>query len=299
LNTVSVFIPGLLIVLRFSMKNYQLLLLLLVLGFSGCKKSLNDQFLVPKRQYDLSVEGGFNTRITTQSIRLSKPALSPDQDPTPISKAVISINDGRSGVGGKSDILFKESTVKGVYTGTAINEPNYNGAYTLTIKYNDKLYTAVDTLRQVVNIVDDFLPLSTKIAADGKYNGTIPKHTFGYLNPNKWMISYSDIPLWNPGKFDQSKYYSYTHVLGSPNSLYPLNNLKRTFTPGKDDYITIYKLSLSERYAKYLYDVFMETDWSGLFSSVPVNATGNISGNVQGYFYAIDVDARRYKASEL
>lgn len=113
------------------------------------------------------------------------------------------------------------------------------------------------------------------------------------------MISYQDIPLWNPGKFDQSKFYSYTHYLGSPNSLYPLNNLKRTFVLGKDDYITIYKISLSERYAKYLYDVFMETDGSGLFSAVPVNAIGNLSGNAQGYFYAVDVDARRYKASEL
>jgi hypothetical protein len=293
LNTVSVFIHGSLTVLRFSMRSNLLLMLFLVLSFSGCKKSLDDRFLVPKRQYDLSVEGGFNTRDTIQSIRLSKPAMSPDQNPTPISAAVVSINDG------KSDILFKESSVKGVYTGIAKNEPNYNGAYILTVKYNNKSYTAVDTLRQVVNIVDDFLPLSTKITADGKYAGTIPKHTFGYLNSNKWMISYLDIPLWSARKFDQSKYYSYTHVLGSPNSLYPLNNLKRIFTLGKDDYITIFKLSLSERYAKYLYDVFMETDWSGLFSSVPVNATGNISGNVQGYFYAIDVDARRYKASAL
>ena len=293
MNTVSAFTHGSLTVLRFSMRNYLLLLLFLVLSFSGCKKSLDDRFLVPKRQYDLSVEGGFNTRDTTQSIRLSKPAMSPDQNPTPISGAVVSINDG------KFDILFKESSVKGIYTGTNKNEPNYNGAYTLTIKYNNKSYTAVDTLRQVVNIVDDFLPLSTKMVTDGKYSGTIPKHTFGYLNPNKWMISYLDIPLWSARKFDQSKYYSYTHGLGSPNSLYPLNNLKRTFTLGKDDYITIFKLSLSERYAKYLYDVFMETDWSGLFSSIPVNATGNISGNVQGYFYAIDVDARRYKASAL
>lgn len=293
MNTVSVFIHGSLTVLRFSMKNYLLLMVLLILGFSGCKKSLDDRFLTPKRQYDLSVEGGFNTRITTQSIRLSKPAMSPGQNPTPISKAIVRINDG------KSDIIFNESSVKGVYTGTAVNEPNYNGAYTLTIEYNNKSYTAVDTLRQVVNIVDDFLPLSTKMTADGKYSGTIPKHTFGYLNPNKWMISYLDLPVWNPGKFDQSKYYSYTHFLGSPNSLYPLNNLKRTFILNKEDYITIVKLSLSERYAKYLYDVFMETDWSGLFSSVPVNATGNISGNVQGYFYAIDVDTRRYKASAL
>jgi len=287
------FIRGLLTVSRSSMKRRFLIGIMLLIGLNGCKKSLDDQFLVPKQQYDLSVEGGFNTRTVTQYIRLSKPALSANVDPVPISKALVSINDG------KSDLVFKESSTAGVYTATNRNEPNYNGAYTMKIIYNNKTYTAVDTLRQVVNIVDDFLPLSTKILPNGAYSGTIPKHTFGYLNPNKWMISYQDIPLWNPGKFDQSKYYSYTHFLGSPNSLYPLNNLKRTFLLGKDEFITIYKISLSERYAKYLYDIFMETDWSGLFSNVPVNAMGNITGNAQGYFYAIDVDARKYKVSEF
>lgn len=290
---VSAFTHGLLTVLRFSMKNYCLFMLLLLLCSGGCKKSLDGRFLDPKRQYDLSVEGGFNTRVSTQYIRLSKPALSPEEDPTPISKAQVIMNDG------KSNILFTESATKGIYTGVAKNEPNYNGAYTLTIKIADKSYTAVDTLRQVVNIVDDFLPLSMKTNPDGTYNGTIPKHTFGYLNPNKWMICYQEIPLWNAGKFDQSKYYSYTHSLGSPNSLYPLNNLKRTFTLNKNENIRIFKISLSERYAKYLYDAFMETDWSGLFSNVPVNATGNISGNAQGYFYAIDVDLRTYTAGAL
>jgi len=260
----------------------------------GCKKSqINEDFLNPRKVYDLSVEGGFNTRTIAQYIRLTKPALYLDSLPSPIRKASVVINDGRA------DMILKETSVPGVYSGNSRNEANYNGAYTLTIKYNNKTYTAVDTLRQVVNIVDDFLPLSMKLQPDGRYAGSIPKHTFGYLNANKWMISYLDLPVWLPNKFEQSQYYSYTHALGSPNSLYPLNNLRRTFSLGKDDYIYIYKLSLSERYSRYLYAVFMETDWNGLFSGVPVNVDGNITGNAQGYFSAIDVDFRRYKASEL
>ncbi|WP_316822176.1 hypothetical protein [Pedobacter gandavensis] len=272
---------------------HYIIAVLVLLLFSSCKKTLDDRFLNPKRQYDLSVEGGFNTRSTTQYIRLSKPALSAEEEPKPISKAVVTVNDG------KSDMIFKESATPGVYTTSNRNGPNFNAAYTLKVVYDGQTYTAVDTLRQVVNIVDDFLPLSTTSLGNGVYRLTIPKHTFGYLNPNKWLISYKNIPIWNPGKFDQSKYYSYTHFLGSPNSLYPLNNLKRTYDLGKDDEIIIMKLSLSERYAKYLYDVFMETDWSGLFSAVPVNAVGNVTGNAQGYFYAIDVVDGKYKASEL
>lgn len=272
-----------------------LAVMLCLLGFAGCtKSSMDDSFLKPRRVYDLAVEGGINTLARAQYIRLTKPALHPDSIPKPIAKASVVVNDG------KTDIVFRETTTPGVYTGARENDPNYNMAYTLTIKYGGKTYTAVDTLRQVVNIVDDFLPLSARQHLETKtVDGTIPKHTFGYLNPNKWFIAYQDIPLWNPAKFDQTKYYSYTHILGSPNSLYPLNNLKRTFTLGQDDFITIYKISLSENYARYLYSVFMETDWSGLFSSVPVNVEGNISGNAQGYFSVSDVDVRRYRAKEL
>ncbi|MGY0040776.1 hypothetical protein [Pedobacter sp. NJ-S-72] len=154
-----------------------------------------------------------------------------------------------------------------------------------------------------MNIADDFLPFKIKKNESGVYEGTIPKHTFGYLNPNKWWISYPGVPAWNPSRFDvtetQSLYFSYTHFLGSPNSLYPLNNLKRTFSLKGNDEITIYKFSLSKEYAKYLYGVFLETDWNGLFSSVPVNVNGNISGNAQGYFYVSDIDFQKYKVNVL
>jgi hypothetical protein len=270
-----------------------LLLIACVLLFSACKKGIlsKDQFLTPVKQYEISVEGGINTLDPLQYIRLSIPSLHPNELPIPIRKASVVVNDGRS------NLIFKE-TSPGIYRGTSINDANYNKAYTLTIIYNDKKYTAVDTLRQVVNIVDDFLPLSTTIEQD-VVKGLIPKHTFGYLNPNKWLIAYADIPLWDPSKFDQTQYYSYTHLLGSPNSLYPLNKLKRAFSISKDANITIYKISLSENYAKYLYAVFMETDWNGLFSGVPVNVDGNVSGNAQGYFSVSDIDVRRYKASDL
>lgn len=265
-----------------------------LMQFSCVKQSFeNNTFNKPKRIYDIAVEGGINTLLPVQYIRLTKPSLLPDSLPVPIRKAVVVVNDS------KTDIVFKETATAGVYMGTNRNDPNYNKAYQLTIKHDGKTYTATDTLRQVVNIVDDFLPLSTRASSGNAVQGTIPKHTFGYINPNKWFIAYLDIPLWNPSRFDQTKYYSYTHLLGSPNSLYPLNNLKRDFVLGADDYVTIFKISLSERYASYLYSVFMETDWSGLFSSVPVNVNGNISGNAQGYFSVNDVDIRRYRAKEL
>ena len=290
-----VFILGLLIISDSDMKIFWSIwcFLFVITMMTGCEKTgLDEPFPPPTKVYDLSLEGGINTLYPNQYIRLTKPAVNASAEATPIVKASVVVNDGRS------NIVFKE-TSPGLYMGVTSADPNYNAAYTLTIKYNNEVYTAVDTLRQVVNIIDDFLPLSAKNGVNGLIEGVIPKHTFGYLNANKWFISYQDIPGWNPGKFDQSKYYSYTHLLGSPNSLYPLNTLKRNFSLGGDDVISIFKISLSDGYAKYLYAVFMETDWSGLFSGVPVNAKGNLSGNAQGYFSAVDVDLRRYRAKAL
>ena len=297
----SEYTHGLLIVLSFDMKKvcYHMILLILTTSLFACKKtSLDHTFMKPGLVYDLTVEGGINTLGNNQYIRLTKPSTDPATEPSPISKASVVVNDGRA------DIVFKESS-PGIYVGVTKGDPNYNEAYKLTIKYNNVVYTAVDTLRQVVNIVDDFLPLSTKSPTDSTVTVTIPKHTFGYLNANKWFITYRDLkttsspPPWSPSKFDQSAYYSYTHLLGSPNSLYPLNNLKRDFTIRQTDLVIIYKMSLSDAYAKYLYAVFMETDWSGLFSGVPVNAKGNVSGNAQGYFHAMDVVLSSYRAKEL
>ncbi|WP_090559556.1 hypothetical protein [Pedobacter hartonius] len=269
--------------------------LCILAAFAGaCKKSNEEiEFRAPGKIYDITVEGGINTFYRDQYIRLTKPALNPDSLPAAIRNAVVTVNDGRA------DLVFKETAEAGVYSAANTRSPNYNQAYRLTIVYKGKTYTAVDTLRQVVNINDDYLPLAVSKTADAQYNGTIPKHTFGYLNPNKWWICYGAIPKWDPSKFMLTQYYNYTHFLGSPNSLYPLTNLKRNFTLGAEDVVTIFKISISEGYAKYLYGVFLETDWNGLFSSVPVNVNGNISGNSQGYFSVSDVDRRMYKAKEL
>lgn len=294
------FIHGLHTVLRFDMKRGRYIFVLLLLQvFSACKKDSGDiAFNAPQKQYDMIVEGGFTTSVFGSAIRLTKPSFDPNTQPQPIRKASVIVNDGRA------DIVFKEiDTLPGVYNANTSRAPNYNYGYKLTIKYNNKTYTAVDTLRQVVNIVDDYLPLSVTKTIDNIYNVSIPKHTFGYLNPNKWWINYgvsaATSVLWRPEKFQLANYYSYTHFLGSPNSLYPLTNLKRSFSIAPKTYVFINKFSISETYAKYLYGVFLETDWNGLFSSVPVNVTGNISGNAQGYFSVTDIDRRDYRAEEL
>jgi hypothetical protein len=275
------------------MKNFIFFIFLITIS-SACTKGELDNLKLkkPSRPYDVVIEGGINTFHQVQYIRLSSPTFDDDSVAVGISGAKVIVNDGRK------DVEFRETNVSGVYSGIVYNA-NYNAAYKLTVDYKNKEYTAVDTLKQVVSIIDDFLPLTSSVRIDGNIHLTIPKHTFGFLSSAKWLIAYDGIPLWNSSKFDEIPNYSYTHTQGSPNSLYPLISQLREANVKPSDFIFIYKFSLSDQYSKYLYAVFQETDWKGIFSSVPSEIKGNVSEGAVGYFYAIDLDLRRYRAEDL
>ncbi len=266
-----------------------------VLIYSSCTKDeLNGiKFNSPGRAYNIVIEGGINTLQKTQFIKLTEPTYDVNAVSKPATGAKVSVNDGMS------TIQFKETATPGIYSGVVQNNTNYNKAYKLNVTYKNKEYTAVDTLRQVVNIIDDFLPLGASKVGTETIRINIPKHTFGFLNSCKWIIAYNGSPLYNPEKFDSTQNYSYTHTQGSPNSIYPLINKARVSETPLNNFVTIYKFSLSEEYAKYLYAIFQETDWKGIFSSSPSEIKGNISEGGLGFFYVIDVDRRVYRARDL
>ncbi|SHF79061.1 DUF4249 domain-containing protein [Pedobacter caeni] len=265
----------------------------ILLLFMGCKKK-ESPFQPPI--YDLIVEGGINTFSKNQYIRLVKPVSFDDEAASvnlnPISNAEVSVNDGTH------DVSFKEIKGTGVYTAVMENNNKYFSAYTLTIKYNNKIYTAQDSLLPVFPIDENYIPLSLKKMQEGQVRLTIPKHTFGTQNAQQWLI----LPqgkAWNPAKFKENYQYSYSHVYGTPNALHPLIQKARITDVGINDKLVICKFSLSPPYSVYLYSVFQETDWKGLLSSVPGNVKGNISGNANGFFYAIDVEVQTKSVKEL
>jgi hypothetical protein len=276
------------------MKYFALFIFLAAITSACTKGELdNIKFRPPGKAYELVVEGGINTFQQTQYIRLSLPNFDITGTFEPARGAKVFVNDGQR------NIEFKETATPGIYSGTVLRNANYNKAYKLTVSYNNKEYRAGDTLRQVVNLIDDFLPLGAIKLSDGNIHLTIPKHTFGFLNSCKWLIAYPGSSLWNPAKFDGTLNYSYTHTQGSPNSIYPLINQTRSTDVQPNDFISIYKFSMSDEYARYLYSVFQETDWKGIFSNVPGEIKGNISDGAVGFFYVMDVDLRKYRAKDL
>ncbi|MXV51583.1 hypothetical protein GS399_11430 [Pedobacter sp. HMF7647] len=271
------------------------ILILSLFLLAGCDKNSQSEldFQTPENSYNIVIEGGINTLVKQQYIQISLPSLKAEEAPLPVTEAQVSVNDGYK------EISFKMTSTPGLYSAYMSGNANYNKAYKLTVKYKNVTYSATDTLKQVVDITDDYLPFTAKKQVDGAVKITIPKHSFGYMNSGKWLIAYTGVPEWNPGKIGGPQYYNYTHTLGTPNALYPLIKDDREVILGPDDLISIYKFSLSETYSRYLYSIFLETDWKGIFSSVPGKITGNISGNAQGFFYVTDIDFRKYRVKEF
>lgn len=267
---------------------HDVLLLFFPVLLLTCKKKDTSPLIPP---YDLIVEGGINTFTRDQYIRLTKPVLYSGVSPEPINDAIVTVNDG------DSDVLFREIQKTGVYTANMENNENYNQAYTLKITYNQKEYTAKDTLFSVFPISDRYIPVSFSVN-QSVVKTTIPKHTFGALFAQQWLIM-KDKKKWDPSKFNRSYPYSYSHTYGSPNALNPLIQPRTTLTSDIHDSLTVYKFSMSNSRTVFLYNLFQETDWRGILSGTPGNIKGNISGNANGFFYVTDVEMQKKSIADL
>jgi hypothetical protein len=277
------------------MKFTTYLLVLLIYLMLGCKN--NDvsptKFIRPNKSYDLAIEGGINTFDTLQYIKLSQPAMLPNGKIKPISNAIVSISDGNN------EVFFLETNTQGIYSGNIFNNKNYNQAYTLKVSYNNTDYIAVDTLRPVSPVQSNSLPFSATLLKNGNIQLKIPKHIFGTAASFRWLIVYKGLVLWAPSKLNTTFAYTYSHKLGSPNVLYSSIQGIRKPILNPNDIVTVYKFSVSQPYSIYLYNVFQETDFKNIFSSVPGSIYGNVSQNAEGYFYCTDVVVRQYLAKDL
>lgn len=237
--------------------------------------------------YDLILEGGINSFTHDQFIRLSKPASLNEISDQPLNGAQVSVND----------VMFQEIAGTGIYTATMTDNRNYDITYKLTIVYQGKTYTANEKMVQVYPIDSSYIPLTVKAEGE-RFKVTIPKHIFGVFPAQRWLITKAT-DYWRPSIFGGQNQYSYSHAIGTPNALNPLRQQQRILYAEKNDSLKIYKFSLSDTYSTFLYNVFQETEWKGILSSNPANVKGNISGNANGYFYAMDVDTNIIAVKDL
>ncbi|GGE52534.1 hypothetical protein EV200_102294 [Pedobacter psychrotolerans] len=261
--------------------------IILTLILNGCKKN---EATIPV-PYDLIIEGGIYTNSKRQYIRLSKPISRYEKNLPTVKNAIVIINDG------ENDIYFKETEKPGIYSGIVENNKNFFEPYTLTVEYDNKRYTAVDTLTPVYPIDLNYIPASAMMV-DNQVRLNVPKHNFGTLWSQQWLIL-PEGELMAEEHLSKNYPFSYSHSYGTPNALHPLTQKGRVLNLAPNSLVNIYKFSLSAEYSAYLYRLFQETDWKGILSAAPGNIKGNISGNANGFFYTTDVEMQTRSVNSL
>jgi len=270
-------------------------LLLSILVFLGCIKVVPNSGN-PFDNSTIVVEGGINTGSKVQAIRISNISTSTLSSPYPISGLQVKITSAGE------NLVFKESTyIPGIYTCTLNHSLKTNQVYFLSAesKYQFSNIYAQDTLKKVIPLKGCLIPFSSLSLPNKMVEFQMPKHVFGQKNCLKWLMVSKSGKTWIPDNFDQTYGFSYHHQLGAPNALYSLTSNTNSQTFSLSDSVRIYKFSLSGTHGLYLYGIFEETDWKGIFSGVPSTVKGNISNNGNGFFSAMDIDSKMYLVRDL
>ncbi|WP_104383932.1 DUF4249 family protein [Sphingobacterium sp. HMA12] len=243
----------------------------------ACSKSMVDE----GQSYDMIVEGGINTMYKEQYIQLKK------LDGLHSNGMTVGITDATVRVVNGTNTIDFEELGEGLYMGKLFDLKDTVGSiFELQVTLNGKLYQAQDQLIPTVPIEKAFLPVE-KSSLNNNWEVKVSKHLFGMKSSNKWLI----MPQKDFSDEDISTFrlpFSYSYRLGAPNVLNTLLGRTYNYEVSKKDSLMVFKFSVSPRYARFLYNLFQETEWKGLLSAVPANVEGNISGNTLGFFYVMD-----------
>lgn len=256
----------------------------------SCKKELIDlvNFKKPVLQYDLVVEGGVNTFTEKQFIRLTRPSYNITGNVSAVNDAEVFINN----------IKLTLTATPGIYSGAMQENKNYEKPYYLKIIYKGNIYQAKDTLKKTLPITLADLNITSQQQNDNILL-SVPQHTFSSSLPVRLFFHFPGKSDWRPSKLDSVQAYSYAHVFAPPNGLYPVLEERINVILNPADSVKVYKFSVSDSHEKYLFNLFQETDWKGIFSSNPGPVKGNISGNALGFFYCTDVVFKKFAARDL
>ncbi|MNG71158.1 hypothetical protein D3C79_295620 [compost metagenome] len=227
------------------------------------------------------VEGGINTMYKEQYIQLKK------LDGLHSNGMTVGVTDATVQVANGPNTIEFEELGEGLYMGKLFNlKDTVGNIFQLRIVLNGKVYEAQDQLVPTVPIEKAFLPVE-KRGINNSWEVKVSKHLFGMKTSNKWLI----VPQKDFSNEDISTFrlpFSYSYRLGAPNVLNTLLGRTYNYEMSKKDSLMVFKLSVSPRYARFLYNLFQETEWKGLLSAVPANVEGNVSGNTLGFFYVMD-----------
>ena len=280
-------------------KQINIIIIFIALLLNACDKQqidFEDIDIKIDSSYNIVIDGFITNELTIHRVRLSKPVYSMDTIIfTPINNAYVYLTNN------SKKYIYKLSDKQGVYQSIDSIKGKVNKEYTINVLYDDILYTASDILQPVDTVID--FPVHEMKQYDNFVEIYCLRYNFGYNIPSIWNFNESTDSLGNIIYFDAFDFYNvklYNCVGSIPQGLFP-THWEGTGPSGNfTDSLELIKMSVSDKYYKYLISMFNITDWSsGMFSTIQGNTLTNINNGGTGFFYCTEIKRYRMTYKDL
>ncbi|MCA0133040.1 DUF4249 domain-containing protein [Winogradskyella alexanderae] len=258
-------------------------LILVLTTFYSCEDvidvDLNES--EPRLVIEASINWFKGTQGNEQSIKLSLSAPFFEEDVPPANGAIVQIQDTNANV-----YNFVEVDNTGIYTNNSFI-PIIDEVYTLSILYNDELYTATETFKSVAPI--DFV----EQIDDGGFSGQDIELKAFYTDPanieNYYFFEFiSDVTVVPNLEVYEDRFTDGNQIFG----FYTEEDLK------SGDVVTIRNYGVSERFYEYMFVLLQQgsDENGGPFETQPATVRGNCGNQTNpenfpfGFFRLSEVD---------
>ena len=269
----------------------KLIFFFLFISLISCEKQTEWQ-LKGSVQNTVVVEGVITDEFQSQTIKLSLTVGEFNKTPQPISGAEVIVSNE------DSTYSFTETPVDpGIYKSNLSFAGMLGKNYTLTINYNNNIYSAKTTM--IAGSL--FHPLQyLKNSNNDLYHISKVSNTYSPLKYAMWeiLLDWSKVQGFQNHNPDSCKarllYYSLPTI--DVGQVFSPEIEKVSFPLGTT--ITQKRYSLTSEYAEFIRALLYETSWEGgLFDSAHSNLPTNISNGAVGYFSACSVTSLFFKVS--
>lgn len=235
----------------------------------------------PRLIIEASINWFKNTAGNEQSIKLSLSAPFFDENIVPANGATVVITDENNNV-----FSFTEDNDTGIYLNNNFI-PIIDGIYTLTVNYNNEIYTATETLKSVTPI--DYIEQNN----DGGFTGEDIELKAYYTDPenedNYYFFEFiSDISVVPTLEVYDDEFTNGNQIFG----YYTEEDLEA------GDVVTIRNYGISERFYEFMFILLQQSsdEGGGPFETQPATVRGNCINETDpdnypfGYFRLSEVD---------
>ncbi|MEN8119059.1 MAG: DUF4249 family protein [Bacteroidota bacterium] len=256
--------------------------ILLFLVFTSCEKEVAWTFEPTTSQ--IAVDGLLTNVKKSHLIRITKSVAELNEEPEPVSKAFVTINNGDT-----VQILTEFPENSGIYKTDSNYWPVINKIYSLQILYNGERYTATARMVPVTpfnKLSYVYNPNNNMYYIDSVAKSFSSKESAMY----EIIIDWSHLPDYANLPFTEKRATLYYYTLRTI-------DISQVFAPDKE---TAYfplgarilekKYSLAPQHAEFIRSMLSETEWrGGFFDVTQANVRTNISNGGLGFFGASTV----------